>query len=104
MGLQDPDLKNSSYRSIAYTFGARYCNRVLRTIRDQLIKENGLNRKRKSVSGDCPILAIENKTGGDSCDDFRDPESMPYTVDTEEMTEDKSQRKNQDNISHTGDK
>lgn len=48
-----------------------------------------MNRKRKSVSGDCPILTIENKTGGDSCDDFRDPESMPYTVDTEEMTEDK---------------
>ena len=63
-----------------------------------------MNRKRKSVSGDCPILTIENKTGGDSCDDFRDPESMPYTVDTEEMTEDKSQRKNQDNISHKGDK
>lgn len=49
MILQDPDLKNSSYRPIAYTFGARYCNRVLRTIRDQLIKENGLNRKRKSA-------------------------------------------------------
>ena len=57
-----------------------------------------------SVSGDCPILTIENKTGGDSCDDFRDPERMPYTVDTEEMTEDKSQRKNQDNISQAGDK
>ena len=63
-----------------------------------------MNRKRKSVSGDCPILTIENKTGGPSGDDIRDPESMPYTVDTEEMTEDKSQRKNQDNISHTGDK
>lgn len=49
MLLIDPELKNSRYQPIACTFGARYCNKLLRSIRNRLMKENGLNRKKKSV-------------------------------------------------------
>ena len=61
----------------------------------------GYQRKRKSVSGNCPILTIEDKSGDNGSDNLCYPESMPYTCDTKDMAENKCQRKNQDNITHT---
>ena len=57
-----------------------------------------------SVSGDCLVLTIKDKCGQCGCDNLCDPECMPYTANTDEMTENESQRKNQDNISQAGDK
>lgn len=45
----DPELKSDRYQPIACTFGARYCNKLLRNIRNRLIKETGLTRKKKSA-------------------------------------------------------
>lgn len=49
MILMDPDLKNDSYRPIVVSFGARYCDRLLRTIRDRLFGEYGMRRRRKTA-------------------------------------------------------
>lgn len=45
----DPEFKSNRYQLVACTFGARYCNKLLRNIRNRLIKENGLTRKKKSA-------------------------------------------------------
>lgn len=45
----DPEFKSNRYQPVACTFGARYCNKLLRNIRNRLIKENGLTRKKKSA-------------------------------------------------------
>ena len=45
----DPEFKSNRYQLVACTFGARYCNKLLRNIRKRLIKENGLTRKKKSA-------------------------------------------------------
>lgn len=45
----DPEFKSNRYQLVACTFGARYCNKLLRNIRNKLIKENGLTRKKKSA-------------------------------------------------------
>lgn len=58
MILIDPDLKNDTYQPIAFTFGARYCDKLLRNLRDRLLKENGLTRKRKSARD--VLLETEN--------------------------------------------
>lgn len=58
MILVDPDLKNDTYQPIAFTFGARYCDKLLRNLRDRLLKENGLTRKRKSAKD--VLLETEN--------------------------------------------
>ncbi len=47
--LIDPDLKNDTYRPIVITFGARYCDRLLRNIRDRLLKEYGMSRRKRSA-------------------------------------------------------
>ncbi len=47
--LIDPDLKSEEYRPIATTFGARYCDRLLRTIRDRLLKEYGMTFRRRTA-------------------------------------------------------
>lgn len=47
--LIDPDLKNDMYRPIVITFGARYCDRLLRNIRDRLLKEYGMSRRRRTA-------------------------------------------------------
>lgn len=47
--LIDPELKNSRYNPIAETFGARYCDRVLRKIRDRLLKECGVKRRKRTA-------------------------------------------------------
>lgn len=49
MVLMDPDLKNEEYRPIVVSFGARYCDRLLRNIRDCLLKEYGLSRRKKTA-------------------------------------------------------
>lgn len=49
MLLIDPDLQNEKYRPIAFAFGASYCNRVLRKLRDGLLRESGVKRRRKTV-------------------------------------------------------
>lgn len=49
MFLTDPDFQNDRYKPIAFTFGARYCNKLLRNIRNRLIKETGMTRKKKTV-------------------------------------------------------
>lgn len=45
----DPDLKSDEYVPIARSFGARYCDRLLRNIRDRLLKEYGMSRRKKSA-------------------------------------------------------
>lgn len=45
----DPDLKSEEYMPIARTFGARYCDRLLRNIRDLLLKEYGMSRQKKTA-------------------------------------------------------
>lgn len=47
--LMDPDLKSAEYMPIVRTFGARYCDRLLRNIRDRLLKEYGMSRRKKSA-------------------------------------------------------
>lgn len=47
--LIDPDLKNDMYRPIVITFGARYCDRLLRNIRDRLLDEYGMSRRRRTA-------------------------------------------------------
>lgn len=49
MILLDPDLKNDEYRPIVISFGARYCDRLLRNIRDRLLQEYGMSRRRKTA-------------------------------------------------------
>lgn len=49
MIMVDPDLKNDSYLPIAYSFGARYCDKLLRDLRKLLLKNSGVKRKRKSA-------------------------------------------------------
>lgn len=49
MILIDPDLKNDEYRPILVSFGARYCDHLLRNIRDRLLKEYGISRRRKTA-------------------------------------------------------
>ena len=38
MIMADPDLKDDKYLPVAFTFGARYCDRLLRNLRGQLLK------------------------------------------------------------------
>ena len=47
--LMDPDLRSEEYVPIARSFGARYCDRLLRDIRNGLLKEYGMKRQRKSA-------------------------------------------------------
>ena len=47
--LIDPDLRSEEYMPIVRTFGARYCDRLLRDIRDRLLKEYGMRRRRKTA-------------------------------------------------------
>lgn len=47
--LIDPDLGQEEYWPIVRTFGARYCDRLLRNIRDRLLKEYGMTRRRRSA-------------------------------------------------------
>lgn len=47
--LVDPDLKSDEYEPIVRAFGARYCDRLLRNIRDRLLKEYGMSRRKKSA-------------------------------------------------------
>lgn len=47
--LIDPDFKNEKYRPIVVSFGARYCDRLLKDIRDQLMKEYGISPRRKNA-------------------------------------------------------
>ncbi len=47
--LMDPDLGSQDYVPIAKSFGARYCDRLLRDIRNGLLKEYGMKRQRKSA-------------------------------------------------------
>ena len=49
MILLDPDLKDNTYKPIVFTFGARYCDRLLRNIRDYLLKEHDMKRSRRSA-------------------------------------------------------
>lgn len=49
MILVDPDFKDDQYKPIAFSFGARYCDRLLRNIRDGLLKEYGMSRRKKSA-------------------------------------------------------
>lgn len=44
----DPDLKNEKYLPICIAFGAPYCNRLLRNLRNCLMKEYGIRRKRSA--------------------------------------------------------
>ena len=47
--LMDPDLKSDEYMPIVRSFGARYCDRLLRNIRDRLLKEYGMRRRKKTA-------------------------------------------------------
>ena len=49
MIMADPDLKDDKYLPVAFTFGARYCDRLLRNLRGRLLKNSGMRRKRKSA-------------------------------------------------------
>lgn len=49
MILLDPDLKDPAYESICATFGGKYCNRMIRRIRDQIYERMGLERKKRSA-------------------------------------------------------
>lgn len=45
----DPDLKNDAYSPILYAFGARYCDRLLRNIRDAFLDEYGIRRPQQTA-------------------------------------------------------
>lgn len=49
MLMIDPDFRNEKYYPIIFSFGASYCNRLLRKIRDKLLKESGVARKKRSA-------------------------------------------------------
>lgn len=49
MILIDPELRTEEYIPIAQAFGARYCDRLLRCIRDHLFKEYGMAKRKKSA-------------------------------------------------------
>ena len=49
MILMDADLKNEEYIPIVVTFGEVYCDRLLRSIRDGLLNEYGMRRRRRTA-------------------------------------------------------
>ncbi len=49
MFLIDPDLKSSEYKLIATTFRSRYCNHLIREIRNRLLEEYNIVRRKRSA-------------------------------------------------------
>ena len=49
MILIDPDFQKEQFRPIVIAFGARYCDRLLRNVRDRLLKEHGMRRRKKTA-------------------------------------------------------
>lgn len=49
MVLIDPDLQKDEYKPIVITFGANYCNRLLKNIRDRLLREYNMTRRKKTA-------------------------------------------------------
>lgn len=47
--LLDPDLKSGEYMPIARSYGAHYCDRLLRNLRDILLKEYGIRGRRRNA-------------------------------------------------------
>lgn len=45
----DPEMQNDTYKLIGLMFGAKYCNKLLYRIRDSLLKEHGMTRKKKTA-------------------------------------------------------